>query len=79
MSHLTIGARHHVTEGERAQENSSHWGNTENLTNDKGLKRPVIVDKLMYGEKQEISLEPPLKSLEQIRTLRKGLSSQLIS
>lgn len=68
-----------MTEGERTQENRSHWGNTENLTNDKGLKRPVIEDKLMYGEKQEILGKPPLKSLGQIKALRKGLSSQLIS
>lgn len=32
MSHVTVGTRYHVTEGERTQENRSHWENRE-LTN----------------------------------------------
>lgn len=48
MSHLMIRAIYYVTEGERAQENRSH--------NDEGLKTPMVVDRLMHGEKQEIPL-----------------------
>lgn len=43
-----IRAIYYVTEGERAQENRSH--------NDEGLKTPMVVDRLMHGEKQEIPL-----------------------
>lgn len=55
----------------------AHTGKIENwLMQEKRLKRPVVVDKLMHGKKPEIPLgKQPPKSLWQTTTPRKGLSA----